>query len=154
MGYGKGLTGTCCWGVQRCGSQEKQLDCLSRAPLPPSPDQRPIVLEFADRMLVHVRAVPPQPSPCVRLWCQNLCLAVQRQAQRCHVEARLVRHRQYQEPPFAPLSSSSPLPMRALYHVTQARHAALVAHAGPVGPEGWEPLEGPKKAPAGLSVDS
>ncbi|KAL8447032.1 hypothetical protein Emed_004662 [Eimeria media] len=78
----------------RPGTQQKHVDCLSRAPTPAKPDQAPLVLdEFPDRVVLHVcNPAPPHPSSAPpRLVCADACAEVQRLAHRAHVEARLLR---------------------------------------------------------------
>ncbi|KAL8451263.1 hypothetical protein Emag_002820 [Eimeria magna] len=46
--------------IHRPGAQQKHVDCLSRAPLPPTPTQRPLILdEFHVRTVLHARAAHP-----------------------------------------------------------------------------------------------
>ncbi|KAL8440866.1 hypothetical protein Emag_007664 [Eimeria magna] len=74
-------------------AQQKHVDCLSRAPVPSTPDQQPLVLdEFPTRTVLHLRSHSPRrttrSSPL--LWCAHLCDMVQTRAHKCHVEARLL----------------------------------------------------------------
>ncbi|KAL8445711.1 hypothetical protein Emag_005036 [Eimeria magna] len=79
--------------IHRPGAQQKHVDCLSRAPVPPTPTQQPIVLdEFPSRTVLHARAehsAPPAPSI---LWCAPLCAAVNHVAHNAHRWMRLLRH--------------------------------------------------------------
>ncbi|KAL8440434.1 hypothetical protein Emag_007881 [Eimeria magna] len=99
--------------AHRPGSQQKHVDCLSRAPVPPKPDQQPLLLdEFPTRTVLHLRSHAPRRTarPAPLLWCAHLCDLVQRRAHKCHIEARLVRSRVLavqHEPPSAEPSQAS-----------------------------------------------
>ncbi|KAL8424270.1 hypothetical protein Efla_002888 [Eimeria flavescens] len=98
--------------------QQKPVDCSSRAPLLASPDEPPIVLdEFPDRTVLHVRS-PPAPL----LLLQHLCFAVHRQALRSDVEARLVRRRHRQAPPFRSPAAASSTPASPPSHPSASPH--------------------------------
>ncbi|KAL8455872.1 hypothetical protein Emag_000298 [Eimeria magna] len=75
-------------------AQQKHVDCLSRAPLPPTPKQRPLILdEFPARTVLHSRTAHPAPAGPSQLWCAPLCAAVNHVAHRAHRRVRLLRHR-------------------------------------------------------------
>ncbi|KAL8444952.1 hypothetical protein Emag_005256 [Eimeria magna] len=74
--------------------QQKHVDCLSRAPLPPTPTQRPIILdEFPSRTVLRARAEHPAPPALCILWCAPLCAAVNHVAHSAHRRMHLLRHR-------------------------------------------------------------
>ncbi|KAL8440700.1 hypothetical protein Emag_007809 [Eimeria magna] len=80
--------------IHRPGAQQKHVDCLSRAPVPPTPTQRPIVLdEFPSPTVLHARAEHPAPPALSLLWCTLLCAAVNHVAHGAHRRMRLLRHR-------------------------------------------------------------
>ncbi|KAL8442786.1 hypothetical protein Emag_006226 [Eimeria magna] len=82
--------------AHRPGSQQKHVDCLSRAPAPPTPDQQQQVPdEFPTRTALHLRSQSSRRTarPAPHLWCAHLCDLVQTRAHKCHVEARLLRSR-------------------------------------------------------------
>ncbi|KAL8441466.1 hypothetical protein Emag_007147 [Eimeria magna] len=80
--------------IHRPGAQRKHVDCLSRAPLPPTPTQRPIILdEFPSRTVLHARAKHQAPAASSLLWCAPLCAAVNHVAHSAHRRMRLLRHR-------------------------------------------------------------
>ncbi|KAL8442641.1 hypothetical protein Emag_006301 [Eimeria magna] len=80
--------------IHRPGAQQEHVDCLSRAPLPPTATQRPIILdEFPSRMVLHARAEHPVPASPSKLWCAPLCAAVEHVAHSAHRWMRLLRHR-------------------------------------------------------------
>ncbi|KAL8440676.1 hypothetical protein Emag_007831 [Eimeria magna] len=80
--------------IHRPGAQQKHVDCLSRAPVPPTPSQQPIVLdEFPFRGVLHARAEHPAPPALSILWCAPLCAAVNHVAHSAHRRMRLLRHR-------------------------------------------------------------
>ncbi|KAL8447496.1 hypothetical protein Emag_004323 [Eimeria magna] len=80
--------------IHRPGAQQKHVDCLSRASLPPTPTERPIILdEFPSRTVLHARAEHPAPAAPSQLWCAPLCAAVDHVARSAHRRMRLPRHR-------------------------------------------------------------
>ncbi|KAL8450005.1 hypothetical protein Emag_003473 [Eimeria magna] len=80
--------------IHRPGAQHKHVDCLSRAPVPPTPTQVPIVLdEFSSRTVLHARAKHPAPVAPSLLWCAPLCAAANHVANSALRRMRLLRHR-------------------------------------------------------------
>ncbi|KAL8440806.1 hypothetical protein Emag_007715 [Eimeria magna] len=80
--------------IQRPGAKQKHADCLSRAPLLPTPTQRPIILdEVSSRTVLRARAEHPAPAAPTLLWCAPLCAAVNHVAHSAHRRMRLLRHR-------------------------------------------------------------
>ncbi|KAL8456157.1 hypothetical protein Emag_000019 [Eimeria magna] len=79
--------------IHRPGAQQKHVDCLSRAPVPPTPTQRPIALDkFPSRTVLHARPEHPASAAPSLLWCAPLCAAVNHVAHTAHRRMRLRRH--------------------------------------------------------------
>ncbi|KAL8273697.1 hypothetical protein Esti_002409 [Eimeria stiedai] len=80
--------------THRRGSQQKQVDCLSRAPVPPTSDQKPwsqTSFPLAPSFTSAVRRA--RPAWWRLLDYGPLCDEMQRRAHRCHFKARLFRRR-------------------------------------------------------------
>ncbi|KAL8441664.1 hypothetical protein Emed_007526 [Eimeria media] len=81
--------------VHRPGSQQKHVDCLSRAPLALPAGQQPMQLdEFPDRVVLNVALLPADSvnrdasKDAVSLWCNPWCEHLAEVAHHAHKEAR------------------------------------------------------------------